>query len=117
MIPLSAPRETCIPRKPKGEKHGFQTTEINRVNARRLSMLRCLEIEFLSLSASCVAVSSISAPLSNVCSNLADNNSGKFRLRCGCPRPKIVKMGFVLESIKLLPAETQDCADDTSLGT
>jgi hypothetical protein len=34
-----------------------------------------------------------------------------------CPRPKIVKMGFVLKSIKLLPAEKQDCADETRLGT
>jgi hypothetical protein len=48
-------------------------------------MLRCLEIEFLSRSASCVAVSSIcAAPFSNMCSTQVDNNSRKLRLRCGC---------------------------------
>jgi hypothetical protein len=51
-------------------------------------MLRCLEVKFLSLSASCVAVSSIcAAPFSNMCSTQADNNSLKLRLRCGCQFP------------------------------
>jgi hypothetical protein len=51
-------------------------------------MLRCQEIEFLSLSASCVAASSIcAAPFSNMCSTQADNNSLKSRLRCGCQFP------------------------------
>jgi hypothetical protein len=51
----------------------------------KTSMLRCLEVEFLSLSMSCVAVSSIcAAPFSNMCSTQADNNSRKFWLRCSC---------------------------------
>jgi hypothetical protein len=51
-------------------------------------MLRCLEVEFLSLSANCVALSSIcAAPFSNMCSTQADNNSRKLRLRCGCQFP------------------------------
>jgi hypothetical protein len=55
---------------------------------RNCGMLRCLEIEFLSLSASCVAVSPIcAAPFSNMCSTQADNNSRKLRLRCGCQFP------------------------------
>jgi hypothetical protein len=48
-------------------------------------MLHCLEIDFLSLCACCVAVSSIrAAPSSNMSSTQADNHSRKFRLRCGC---------------------------------
>jgi hypothetical protein len=40
-------------------------------------MLRCLEIEFLSLSASCITVSSIcAAPFTNMCSTQADYNLG-----------------------------------------
>jgi hypothetical protein len=51
-------------------------------------MLRCLEIEFLSLPASFFAVSSIcAAPFTNMCSTQADNNSRKSRLRCGCQFP------------------------------
>jgi hypothetical protein len=51
-------------------------------------MLSCLKVEFLSLSASCVAVSSIcDAPFSNMCSTQADNNSRKLLLRCGCQFP------------------------------
>jgi hypothetical protein len=51
-------------------------------------MLRSLEVEFLSPSASCVAVSSIcAAPVSNMCSTQADNSSRKLRLRCGCQFP------------------------------
>jgi hypothetical protein len=51
-------------------------------------MLRCLEVEFLSLSTSCVAVSSIcAAPFSYMCSTQAANNSWKLRLRCGCQFP------------------------------
>jgi hypothetical protein len=50
-------------------------------NCEKTGTLRCLEVEFLSLYASCVAVSSISAaPFSNVCSTKADNNSQN----CGC---------------------------------
>jgi hypothetical protein len=49
--------------------------------------LACLEVEFLGLSASCVAVSSIcAAPFSNMCSTQADN-SQKMRLCCGCRSP------------------------------
>jgi hypothetical protein len=48
-------------------------------------MLRCLEVEFLSLPASCVAVSTICATtFSNMRPTQADNNSRKLRLRCGC---------------------------------
>jgi hypothetical protein len=51
-------------------------------------VLRCLETEFLSLSVSCDAVSSIcAAPFTNMCSTRADNNSRKSRLRCGCHFP------------------------------
>jgi hypothetical protein len=51
-------------------------------------MLRCLEVEFLSRSRSCVAVSSIcAAPFSNTCSTQADMSSRKLRLRCGCQFP------------------------------
>jgi hypothetical protein len=51
-------------------------------------MLRCLEVEFLSLSVSCGAVSSkCSAEFSNMCSTRADNSSRKLRLRCGCQFP------------------------------
>jgi hypothetical protein len=49
------------------------------------TILRCLEVEFLSLSESYVAVSSIcTAPFSNTCSSQTDNNSRKLLLRCGC---------------------------------
>jgi hypothetical protein len=56
-------------------------------------MLCCLEVEFLSLSESCVAVSSIcAAPFSNMCSTQADNNSQKLQLPvslvCSCPNKK-----------------------------
>jgi hypothetical protein len=48
-------------------------------------MLRSLEVEFLSLSASIVAVSSIcAAQFSNMYSTQADNNFRKLQLRCGC---------------------------------
>jgi hypothetical protein len=50
-------------------------------------MLCCLEVEFLSLSESCVAVSSICvAPFSNMCSTRA-NSFRKLQLRCGCQFP------------------------------
>jgi hypothetical protein len=48
-------------------------------------MLSCLEVEFLILSASCVAISTICSVLfSNMCSVHSGNNSRKLRLRCGC---------------------------------
>jgi hypothetical protein len=48
-------------------------------------MLRCLGAEFLSLSVSCVAISSICvAPFSSTSSTQADNNSRKLRFRFGC---------------------------------
>jgi hypothetical protein len=51
-------------------------------------MLRCLEVDFLSLSASYVVVSSICAtPFSNMCSTQADNSSWKLRFHCGCQFP------------------------------
>jgi hypothetical protein len=53
-------------------------------------MLRCLEVEFLSLSASCVAVSSMyAAPFTNMCSTQAHKSSRKLRLPVSlvCPRP------------------------------
>jgi hypothetical protein len=50
-------------------------------NCDKTGMLRCLEIEFLYLSANYVAVSSIwAAPFSNMCSTRADKNSGKLQL-------------------------------------
>jgi hypothetical protein len=55
-------------------------------------MLRCLEVEFLSLSASCFTISSIcAAPFSNMCSTQTDNSSRKLRLPVSlvCPRPYI----------------------------
>jgi hypothetical protein len=55
-----------------------------------VSMLRCLEVEFLSHSASCVAVSAICvAPFSNMFSTQADRYSRKLRLLVSllCPRP------------------------------
>jgi hypothetical protein len=54
-------------------------------------MLPCLKIEFLSLSASCVAFSSIcAATFSNMCSTQDDNSSRKLGLRCGCLFPLCV---------------------------
>jgi hypothetical protein len=45
-------------------------------------MLRCLDVEFLSLPSNCIAVSSVyTDPFSNVCSTQADNSSRKLRLR------------------------------------
>jgi hypothetical protein len=49
-------------------------------------MLHCRDIEFLSLSVSCVAVSSIcAAPFSIMFSTQADNNSRKLWLHCQFP--------------------------------
>jgi hypothetical protein len=53
-------------------------------------MLRFLEVEFLNLFWSCIAVSSIcDAPFCNMCSAQADINSRKLRLLVSlfCPRP------------------------------
>jgi hypothetical protein len=49
-------------------------------------MLRCLEVEFLSLSASCRSLNL------NMCSTQADNNSRKLRLPVSLvrPRPKTI---------------------------
>jgi hypothetical protein len=48
-------------------------------------MLRCLEVEFFSLSASCVAISLLcAAPFSSMCSTQSNTNSRKLRLRYGC---------------------------------
>jgi hypothetical protein len=67
-------------------------------------MIRCLEVEFLSLPASCVAVSSIcSAALTSMCSTQADNNSRKLRLRCGCQCPWCALAPTVTEMVKCFP--------------
>jgi hypothetical protein len=51
-------------------------------------MLRCLEVEFLGRSASCVTVPSIcAAPFSNMRSTQDNNRSRILRLRCGCQFP------------------------------
>jgi hypothetical protein len=61
-----------------------QLTLGNDAATQKTGMLRCLEVEFLSLSASCFAVSSIcAAQFSNMCST----NSRKLQLRCGCQFP------------------------------
>jgi hypothetical protein len=54
----------------------------------KTGLLSCLGVEFLSLSASCISISSVcAAPVSSMCSTQSDNNSRKLRLRCGCRFP------------------------------
>jgi hypothetical protein len=54
-------------------------------------MLLCLEVQFFSLSGSCVAVySNCAAPFSNMCSTWAYNSCRKSRLPCGCKFPSCV---------------------------
>jgi hypothetical protein len=61
---------------------------MRQCNCEKTGMLRCLETEFLSLSMSCIAVSSIcAAPFSNMGSTQADNSSWKLQFHCGCQFP------------------------------
>jgi hypothetical protein len=79
---------SCHLKKQTNHRSTLEQQTKRQRNSEKTGMLLCLEVEFLSLSASCVAVSSIcAAPFSNMCSTQADISSRKFRLHCGCQFP------------------------------
>jgi hypothetical protein len=75
-------------------------------NFEKTGLFRCLEVESINLSPSCIAVSSIStAPLCSKYSTQADNNYRKLRLPVYsvCPRSKITRSRTSSVSVGVLP--------------